>query len=156
MYYICRHIMPSGCRCHAPALSGTHFCYFHTRLHCKPDDHTSKFEQALTIPVLESRTAIQLALSQVLNAFGSKKLDTRQAYTLLYGLRIASQNFGRANDILSSGSVQSVTSSEEGDDLAPEKHICQQNDDCNTCPHSETCELCVEADDEEEEDEEEE
>jgi hypothetical protein len=156
MYQLCRHIMPSGNRCHSPALSGTYFCYFHTRVHRKSDEHTAKFEPELAIPVLENRAAIQLALSQVLNAFGSKKLDQRQAYTLLYGLRIASQNFGRCDNILSYSGVESITSSEDGDDLAPEEHRCTGREDCNTCPLRDICgdweEVDEEEDDEEEED----
>ena len=157
MYQECRHIMPSGNRCHSPALSGTNFCYFHSRLHTKVKDRTSKFEESVTIPVLENRTSIQLALSQVLNAFGSKKLDTRQAYTLLYGLQIASQNIGD-EDLQSYGAVKSVSSSEDGDELAPEEHVCGDEDDCNTCPYADTCDKWAwkEPDEEEEEDEEEE
>ena len=29
----CRHIMPSGAKCHAMALRAMPYCYFHTRLH---------------------------------------------------------------------------------------------------------------------------
>lgn len=33
MYPECRHIRPSGDSCRAAALKGSHFCYFHGRLH---------------------------------------------------------------------------------------------------------------------------
>jgi hypothetical protein len=33
MVNLCRPIMPSGARCHAPALRGKPYCYCYTRLH---------------------------------------------------------------------------------------------------------------------------
>jgi hypothetical protein len=33
MYPECRHIRPSGSTCRAAALAGSHWCYFHARLH---------------------------------------------------------------------------------------------------------------------------
>ncbi len=148
MYQLCRHIMPNGDRCRAAALSATYFCYFHTRLHRKPDGHTSKFEESVTIPILEDRCAIQVALSNVLNALGSSKLDARKAGVFLYGLQIASQNVERQPFILSLNAVESVTPSEDGDDLAPQLHICRDDDNCRTCPDFETCEHETESDDE--------
>jgi hypothetical protein len=47
--------------------------------------------------------------------------------------------------------VKSVSSSEDGDELAPEKHVCEQKDDCNTCPYVDTCDRWVEEEEEEEE-----
>jgi hypothetical protein len=143
--------MPNGRRCGSPANSATYFSYFHTRLRRKADEHTAKFEESVKIPVLENRTAIQLALSQVLNAFGSKRLDTRQAHTLLYGLQVASQNFKGSDDILTCSTVESVTSTDDGDELAPIKHRCYGEEECCSCPDVDICELTVEADEEDEE-----
>jgi hypothetical protein len=33
MYPQCRHVRPSSDRCHAAAIKGSHWCYFHERLH---------------------------------------------------------------------------------------------------------------------------
>jgi hypothetical protein len=33
MYPECRHIRPSGGTCNSPAIKGSHWCYFHGRLH---------------------------------------------------------------------------------------------------------------------------
>lgn len=33
MYPQCRHIRPGGSVCSSPALKGSHWCYFHSRLH---------------------------------------------------------------------------------------------------------------------------
>jgi hypothetical protein len=151
MYQLCRHIMPNGNRCHAPAVLGAYFCYFHKRLHCKADEHSSKFEESVAIPILEDRCAIQVAVSNVLNALGSSKLDVRKAGVFLYGLQIASQNVERKNFIISYDTVESVTN-ENGDDLAPPEHKCNDEDDCDTCPFSDTCERRVDIDEEQEDD----
>jgi hypothetical protein len=33
MYPQCRHVLPSSDRCHAAAIKGSHWCYYHARLH---------------------------------------------------------------------------------------------------------------------------
>ncbi len=33
MYPQCRHVLPSSDRCHAAAIKGGHWCYYHARLH---------------------------------------------------------------------------------------------------------------------------
>ena len=95
MYQLCRHIMPNGTRCHSPALLGTPYCYFHTRLHCFAAEKSHGGEEPIKISVLEDRSAIQIALAQVLNGLASSKLDPRRAGLFLYGLQIASQNVER-------------------------------------------------------------
>ncbi len=37
MYKECRHILPNGNRCRSAALAGSHWCYFHSRLHQQED-----------------------------------------------------------------------------------------------------------------------
>lgn len=140
MYHECRHIMPNGGRCHWPALRGTPLCYFHTRIHraAKEPDHA--YNEPLKLPLLEDRTAIQVALSQVLNALASAKVDARQAGLFLYGLQIASQNVERDVDILQVTAVNSVTRTEDGDELAPDRRVCYSSeDDCSTCPERKNC-----------------
>jgi hypothetical protein len=39
--------------------------------------------------------------------------------------------------------VQSVTLSPEGDELAPQKHVCGKNEECEDCPDVNTCEKVV-------------
>jgi hypothetical protein len=64
MYPECRHVKPSGELCHSPALHGSHWCYFHKRLH-------------------ERQTARQAAKAE---AFGRPRtLDGRFLETLDYG-----------------------------------------------------------------------
>ena len=106
MYYECRHIMPNGARCHSPAIRGKDFCYFHTRLHspAEPSPAAAKSRSATAeprkLPVLEDRSAILVALSQIVNDLNSKRLDARRAGQILYALQIASQNVERKQDIL--------------------------------------------------------
>ncbi len=110
--------MPNGAKCHSPALRGKPYCYFHSRLHQIAVQPKSPNE-TLTIPVLEDRCAIQLALSQVLSALASGQIDPRRAALLLYGLQIASQNVERKGAVLPFSGVTSVEISEDGNELGP-------------------------------------
>ncbi|MGD0479667.1 MAG: hypothetical protein ABSA42_05815 [Terracidiphilus sp.] len=97
-YMECRHIKSNGCKCKSPALRDKPYCYFHMRLHRMI--HAAKAESAaapgaaldatIEIPVMEDRTAVQFALTQVLQGLGAKRLEPRRAGQLLYGLQIAS------------------------------------------------------------------
>ena len=92
MHSECRHIMPSREKCHAAALRGTPYCYFHTRVHRVAKAKPEPKYAPLKLPVLEDRSAIQLALAQILDALASARIDSKQAGLLLYGLQIASTN----------------------------------------------------------------
>ena len=140
MYLVCRHIMPNGNKCSSPALRGKQFCYFHTRVHSHAAQKGQTADQPLEFPVLEDRCAIQLALAQVLNRLGSGKLDPRSAGLLLYGLQIASQNVERKHDILPRDGVEAQTRTKDGDDLAPPKVRCHEQENCGECPHLSICE----------------
>ena len=156
MYFECRHIKPNGSRCQAPALQGMPYCYFHNRLH-RSQKVVAREDESVELPLLEDRSSIQLALSRVLSALGSAKLDTCRAGLFLYGLHIASQNVERDGRILPYDAVESTTLTEDGDELAPENRVCGSDDRCFDCPERDTCENFdpEDIDDEEEEDEEE-
>ncbi len=142
MYNECRHIMPSGIRCHAPALRETHFCYFHTNLHRVTAPKTKFDDWSLKLPVLEDRRAIQMALTQVLGELAAGRLDPRRAGLLLYGLQIATKVAARTSMVFLNP-VRSL--SYEGEDvLAPEKTVCEPPQDCRNCPKSETCDNFME------------
>lgn len=156
MYYECRHIMPNGSKCKSPSLRGKPYCYYHTRLHRLANAPVPTADEPLRLPVLEDRGAIQVALSQVLAALGSSKLDTRRAGLFLYGIQIASQNVERDDSLLPlpSETVEVVTQTKEGDELAPEQRTCRPNERCFCCPDRNTCPSFDPEDvDEEEEDE---
>ena len=151
----CRHIMPNGLKCRAPALRGKPYCYFHTRLHRLAVAPPRKKEEPFKLPILEDRSAIQLAIAQVLDAMGSVQFDPRQAGLYLYAIQLASQNVERGTDIVPSTAVHRMTVTQSGDELGPEKTTCPFPHDCSTCDVSKDCED-FELDEEEEDEEEEE
>ncbi len=145
MYFECRHIMPNGARCHSPALHDMNFCYFHNRIQAiaKPSrakSHSAKAgDEPFKYPILEDRTAIQVALSQIINDLSSSKLDPRRAGILLYAVQIASQNVERKQDILPFRSVDAFSLSSDGEMIAPQLRICEDADLCSTCHLRDTC-----------------
>jgi hypothetical protein len=151
----CRHIKPNGRQCESPALHGTPYCYFHTRLHRLAAAPPSAPDAPLKFPILEDRSAIQLALAQVFDALGSSRIDPRRAGLFFYGLQIASQNVERGTTIVSRLAVPTMTVTPSGDELAPEASYCWMSDHCYNCDQRDTCED-RDPDGEEEEEEEEE
>jgi hypothetical protein len=147
--------MPNGSKCHAPALTGKPYCYFHTRLHTMAAAPTPAPGDPLKLPILEDRSAIQIAIAQVFDALGSSQLDPRRAGLFLYGLQIASQNVERQVDILSVAAVHSITQTPDGDELGPVVRTCPFPCDCSTCDVSDGCEKCDLDQDEDEEEEDE-
>jgi hypothetical protein len=104
-FLLCRHIKTNGIQCQAPSLTGAHYCYFHNRLHQRHTAfrHTSETRdhllpgQHIQLTALEDRESVQVALSVVINALATGKLDTKRATALLYGLQLASMNAARLN-----------------------------------------------------------
>jgi hypothetical protein len=93
----CRHIMPSGAKCHSPALRGMAYCYFHVPGRRPAQRQSLVHPPPLKLPVLKDRRAIQIALGQVLSAIGSSGINPRSAGQLLHGLQIASDILQRAS-----------------------------------------------------------
>src|SRR5208282_5543653 len=128
MYPECRHIMPNGKKCAAPALRGTPFCYFHTNLH-RIARRKSNPADSIEIPPLEDRCAIQLTITQILRALAKGDIDARRGSLLLYGLQIASQNVDRRSSALSFDSVNAVTRTRNGDEIARQVDDDEEDDD---------------------------
>ena len=139
MFNLCRHIMPSGAKCHAPALRGKPYCYFHTRLHKFTAAPPIEVDGNLRLGVLEDRSAVQIAVAQVLDALYSGRLDPRRAGLSLYGIQIVSQNVERNPLIIPVRTVESITHTDTGDELGPPERICDTPDDCATCAERDTC-----------------
>jgi hypothetical protein len=135
----CRHIMPNGSKCRAPALGDKPYCYFHTHLHRVASAPPRAPDEPLKLPVLEDRGAIQIALAQILNALGSGQLDPRHAGLFLYALQIASQNVERALDIIPMSAVHSMTVTAGGDELGPKASTCPFPCNCSTCDVRDGC-----------------
>ncbi len=161
-YMECRHIKSNGCKCQAVALRGMPYCYFHARLHRALRNHIAESASvpaavpgvALDLPAVEDRTAIQLALTQVLQGMGSRRIDPRFGTQLLYGLQIAAQLIDPPRTIDDSEYVQNLTLSEEGDELGPQEFICEKGENCDECPYVDQCTNEVETGDEDNQDEE--
>jgi hypothetical protein len=107
---------------------------------------------SIKIPVLEDRSAIQIAIAQVLDALCSSRLDPKRAYLLLYAIQIASKNVERKCNIIPSSTEEDVTQTDTGDDLGEQVRVCGL-DECTTCSERDTCEDCEPDEDEEDGDE---
>jgi hypothetical protein len=137
MIQLCRHIKTNGQRCQSPALRGSAYCYFHSRAHTAAKAKSSDLDD-IRLPLLEDSASIQVAISQIATAFLSSRLDARHTGLLLYALQIASQNIDHDPSWEDPEMVHSMTVTDEGDELAPEKEICEPGE-CATCTRRDTC-----------------
>ena len=160
MYQECRHIKVSGSKCGAAALQGKPYCYFHFRAHQQrhraPDPFADHIAFVFDPPLLEDRSAIQLAISEVVRALGSKRIDPKRAGTLLYGLQLASANAKFEDDIVAEDQVRELCQNEEGEDIAPEATALEEGDEDGEEEPEEEEDDEEEDDDEDEDDDEEE
>jgi len=92
----------------------------------------------INLPLLEDPASIQVAIHQITSAYLCSRLDARHTGLLLYALQIASQNIDRKTFHSDSEIVRSMTVTEEGDELAPEKEKCEPSD-CASCHRRDTC-----------------
>ena len=129
----CRHIKTDGNVCGSIALNDRPYCYYHTRLHTCAKAPSGQGEEPLVLPVLESERAIQLALTQIMTAIATKRIDTKQAALFFRGLQIAQKNLDYDFPATLLKTVKNVTLTEEGEELAPENHECERPLDCKTC-----------------------
>jgi len=145
--------MPSGKRCHSPALSDKAYCYYHLNLR-RLRDPASRDAQQLPIPAIEDANGIQIALTQVLSALNSPYMDTRRAGLLLYGLNLAAHLTSRISAPEPSECIRALPSENESELLAPVVAVCEPPDDCLQCAQWETCEKSDKADEDDFEEEE--
>jgi hypothetical protein len=120
MVQVCRHIKPSGQRCKSPAMRDHSFCYFHARVHTR-----SKLidPRDLRFPVPEDFAAIQESIAKVLDAIVDESIGPKQSSQILRGLQIAMQTIPRT-PAPPTESVQKVTLSKKGYELAPPLEFC--------------------------------
>jgi hypothetical protein len=140
-YAECRHIQPNGRKCNAAALKGMPYCYYHNRLHRAYAKQQSPSDTgAVDIPDLEDGITLQIALSRILRALAANKLDPVRAGRLLYGIQIAAQSPALSHGFSPSiSTVDSVTLSDNGEELGPELFECDDVKDCNLCPFKNNC-----------------
>ncbi len=141
---LCRHIKTNGLQCHAVALSGGVFCYFHNRLHRSQDPYRDKtylyphrVESGMYIHLseLEDAESIQIAISSVVNALATECITEKRAYALFQGLYLASANARRLRNVRHPAQVvrdlykESWSSIPEGNcDIAPPGRTCEVDD----------------------------
>jgi hypothetical protein len=153
MYPECRHILPTGLKCCALALRGKPYCYYHARLHTFVKRPEPSLMEPIKLPVLEDRGAIQLGLTQVLDALGSDRITPRSAGLFLYAIQLASQQVKSSIGNVSSRPVHSTALSPEGEELGPEVSSCPHYHNCSICDQGEECEEFEPDEDEDEEEE---
>jgi hypothetical protein len=76
---------------------------------------------SLDLPPVEDTASIQLALIDVIQALAANRIDAKRAGLLLYGLQVASANAAKVHRSIS-GSVRSVTYTDDGTPLAPQDY----------------------------------
>jgi hypothetical protein len=128
-------------------MKGHAFCYFHAQSHRATRIGVM---DNLYLPVAENPAAIQLAISQTIQAMLASRITTKQAGLMLYGLAVGAALLKRKPEPLSEP-ISTASPSIEGDDLAPELCIDEeggQHTDCTTCPQREKCDRLLEDDSE--------
>jgi hypothetical protein len=141
--------MTDGDKCHAIALRDKPYCYYHMRLHrnMHADNKPSKAkEKTFEFAFPDSRTAIQLALYQVLSALGSSKIDLKRATAIIYNLQIASQNVPRSVETIPSLPVVCVSETPDGDEVGPDCMSFELPGSCADCTSQDQgCPMCDES-----------
>jgi hypothetical protein len=124
----CRHIMPGGDQCHGYALQGQDLCYFHSRRR-RADRKPGSSMDSIEIPLLEDRCAIQVTITGILRAIVNKTIDRPRAALLLYGLQLSLQSVDRSLWAIPIGTVDAISESSDGEDLAAEPDDEDEDDD---------------------------
>jgi hypothetical protein len=120
--------MPSGKQCHGYALRGEDLCYFHRRQHLAAQKPASA-NDSIEIPLLEDRCAIQVTITQVLRAIVANTIDRPRASLLLYGLQLALQSVDRKSWAIPVGTVEALSHTSDGDELAVDPDGYEDEDD---------------------------
>lgn len=158
MFKECRHILSSGRRCHAAALRGKDWCYFHEKLHRLVHPRTGEHVGPTAMPLIEDDSSLKLALASVIASLNSPYAanslyrDPRRAGLMLYALQIVSQVIARSQKNVETETVREVSSDENGLELAPEKIVCEPGIDCARCRHQDECSNYEDQDQDEERD----
>jgi hypothetical protein len=93
----------------------------------------------MRLPSPEGPAAIQLSIAKITDALINGSIDPRRAGQLLYAMQIASQNLESLSPYEIDETVESITTSTEGDELAPDTYVCGDDDDCDKCPYYDNC-----------------
>ena len=130
-YYECQHVRLSGKKCRAIAIRGHRFCYFHLQARrgasaVIPAETVANGGPApepqatpIAIPMLEDRSALQIALSEVLRAVAANQIDTNRGWLLLSGLRMASNNCTGEEEFADHHQIHELELTPEGEEVGP-------------------------------------
>jgi hypothetical protein len=92
----CRHIMPSGRKCHSPALRGKPFCFYHAKLHFRtPSNRGPRMLKTIQV---DDPHSLQAAVAETLTSLRSPLTDPYRAGVMLYGLHLANNLAKRISD----------------------------------------------------------
>jgi len=92
----------------------------------------------LVLPAPEDSTIIQESLGRIFAAIVCDSLDSKKATQLLWGLQIAVQTIPRKPQ-KDPRSVESITLTENGTELAPVLNVCLPGTDCKKCDKAQQC-----------------
>jgi hypothetical protein len=129
----CRHILPRGTKCHAIALRGKFYCYYHQQLHTYRQDGARDDRAPLALPSIEDASGIQLAVMQIMGAIATRRIDPREAGALLYSLQIAIQALDRIPATPPEEIVEMTYCDGIGADIGVEQSRCEPHPACATC-----------------------
>lgn len=95
----CAHVKADGNTCRSAALRDHDFCYFHlaARDRIRRQRVAAHRKLPLQIPILEDHETIQLAITDVVNAMLSDRIDYKKAALALYALQTAAVNVKRTH-----------------------------------------------------------
>lgn len=139
MYNECRHILPGGHKCKAPALRGKVFCYHHT-LARRPATNRVPETGPVRLASAEDSAGLIIAVNQVLREFGEGHIDRHSAGTFFYGLQVAASVLRKGSPNLDRGDVVREFCEDPTEGIiALEKTACDP-EDCPTCEKRYECE----------------
>lgn len=145
MFKACRHIKTNGLRCQSPAFNGGHFCYYHSRTRTVGVD--VKFGPLL-LPTPEDPAAIQLSVARINEAVLTGRLDLRKAASLFAGLKIAARFIDCGSYSDEADPVESSEQAANGEEIAPDHFVCDDDEDCSDCLYTKLCPRCIHPDEE--------
>src|SRR5215472_5955329 len=90
-YPTCRHVKEDGIYCGSPALQSHKYCHYHLKSRGRRLRRARALRDQvpyrLDLPALEDLAAVQVALSEIVQALGAGQLDHRAAGKMLYAIQ---------------------------------------------------------------------
>ena len=88
----CTHTLDSGNKCHAPARTGSTFCHHHTpRIPLDPHPREIRESEPVVLPPLNDKSAVLVAVTEIVHAASERRIKFSEARTLLMGLKLAAR-----------------------------------------------------------------